>query len=93
MSRDEMLKTVQSIKEPLVHLTAFGDGVVCDYITPKGCGGFELFDWGDLRSYDYDFPDETWEGLDDTVIQDWVTRLESGEFETIDIASKVCCIS
>lgn len=36
MTQDNMLRILKSIKEPLAELTAFCDGVTCEYMTAKG---------------------------------------------------------
>ena len=80
MTREEMLNRLTAITGPLVSLTAFSDGVICDYMTHEGCGGFELLDWNDLNSYDYDSPDRTWGEISDDELEEWIRRLESGDF-------------
>ena len=85
MNREEMLRILQSVKKPLISLTAFYDGVTCEYMSSKGCGGFEILDWGDLDNYDYDAPDQTWDDLCDNELEEWINRLESEEFTEIEI--------
>ena len=84
MNRNEMLLKLKSIKDPLVALTAFADGITCEYITHKGYDCFELLDWSVLDSCDNDLADEAWESIDDKDLMDWVQRLESGEFSPIE---------
>lgn len=81
MTREEMLNRLAAINPPLVSLTAFADGVTCEYMSSQGCGGFELLDMSDLDSYDYDSPDRSWDELSDDELEEWIGRLESGEFE------------
>lgn len=80
MSREELLEKLKNIPEPIVSLTAFSDGVICDYMSWQGCGGFELFDWSDLDSYNYDSPDRTWDQIADEELEEWIGRLDSGDF-------------
>ena len=84
MNRNELLLKLKSIKGPLVALTAFADGITCEYITHKGYGFFELLDWSDLDSCDNELADEAWETIGDKELMDWVQRLESGEFSPIE---------
>lgn len=83
MTRTEMIKTLKSIKEPLVLLTYFCDGVTCEYMNSKGCDWFELLDWSDLDVHDYNSSCETWEEMDDNVLMKWVDKLNSGEYKPI----------
>ena len=83
MDRNEMLETLRAIKDPIVSLTAFSDGVMCEYMSSKGRGGFELFDTGDLDAYDYSTPDVVWEDMDNDGLEECINRLKSGEFEPL----------
>lgn len=83
MTRDEMLKTLKSIKEPLVELTYFCDGVTCEYMNSKGCDGFELLDWSDLDIHDYNSSCETWDEMDDNALREWIGKLNSGQYKPI----------
>jgi hypothetical protein len=83
MKREEVLGKLKTISEPLVSLTAFSDGVICDYMSRQGCGGFELFDWNDLDSYNYDSPDRTWDQVDDEELEEWMDRFDSGDFHPL----------
>jgi len=87
MNRDVMLRRFNTIENPLVSLTAFSDGVICDYVSRYGCGGFELFDWGDLDSYNYDSPDRTWDQIGDEELEEWIGRLDSGDFHPLSSIS------
>lgn len=87
MNRDEMLRILQSVKKPLVSLTSFYDGVTCEYMSSKGCGGFEILDWSDLDKYNYDAPDLRWEDLSDDELEEWINRLENEDFSSIDSQS------
>ena len=79
MNRNEMLKKLR-VTEPFLSLIRFSDGAFCNYISPKGCGGFELMDWSDLDSYNFDTPDYTWEQLSETKLKEWVDRFETENF-------------
>ena len=83
MRRDEMLNKLKSIAEPIVSLTGFSDGVVCDYISSEGYGGFELYDWSDLESYGYDEPDRTWEETDEKELEELINMIDSGHFQPL----------
>ena len=83
MNREEMLKKLQTISEPLVALTAFSDGVICDYVSSNGCGEFELCDWSDLDEYCYDIPHQTWDEMSDDVLAELITRIEDEEFTPV----------
>ena len=87
MSREELLEKLKNIPEPLVSLTAFSDGVICDYMSRYGCGGFELFDWSDLDSYNYDSPDRTWDQIGDEELEEWIGRFDSGDFHPLSSLS------
>ena len=87
MSREELLEKLKNIPEPLVSLTAFSDGVICDYMSRYGCGGFELFDWSDLDSYNYDSPGRTWDQIGDEELEEWIGRLDSGDFHPLLLIS------
>jgi len=87
MSREELLEKLKNIPEPLVSLTAFSDGVICDYMSWQGCGGFELFDWNDLDSYNYDSPDRTWDQIGDEELEEWIVRLDLGDFHPLSSIS------
>ena len=82
-----MLRILQSIKKPLISLTAFYDGVTCEYVSPKGCGSFELLDWSDLGGYNYDAPDRAWKDLSDDELEEWIARLKDEDFSSIDSRS------
>lgn len=84
MDRAELILRLKSINVPLVSLTAFADGVSCEYMTQKGCGSFELLGWSDLNSFDNDDADEEWKSMDEITLQEYVRRLESGGFNPID---------
>ena len=76
MSREEMLKKLQSIPEPLFRLHIFSDGVVCEYMCAKGMGSFEVVDWQDLAEVNSDHADSFWEDMEDCVLQEYVELLE-----------------
>lgn len=80
MTRNKMLRKLESIQEPLLSLTGFTDGLVCDYMTAQGCSSFELLDWDDLEIHDYDTPDLPWEDMADSEMEEWIERLESGAY-------------
>ena len=84
MNRDEMLEKLYSISKPIVALTAFSDGVICTYMSSKGCGEFELCDWNDLDEFDYDTPHETWKYMSDDTLICWIDSLENGDYTPID---------
>lgn len=81
MSRDEMLEKLRALPGPLVSLTVFEDGVVCEYLSSCGRGGFELLDWSDLDAYDYDSPDQAYDEMNDDELEECISLLESGTFE------------
>ncbi len=82
MNRDEMLNKLKAIAEPLVSLTAFGDGgVICDYVSSEGCGGMELCDWSDLEFCGS--PDRTWEEIDDKELEELLDMIDSGVFQPL----------
>ena len=83
MNRDEMLNKLKAITEPLVSLTGFSDGVICDYVSSEGYGGFELWDWSDLESYGYDSPNRTWEEADENELEELIDMIESGHFQPL----------
>lgn len=87
MNKAEMLNRLKGIAEPLVSLTAFSDGVICDYISSQGCGGFELCDWSDLDSYNYDSPNLTWEQIDEPELEEFIDRIEAGDFQPLSSIS------
>ena len=85
MTQDDMLRILKFIKEPLAELTAFCDGVTCEYVTAKGHGGFELLDWSDLDVFDFDVVDEVWDCMKEKELKEWVGRYNSGTFSPVSI--------
>lgn len=88
MNRKQMLRKLQAIKEPLVSLTVFCDGVTCEYMSSKGCGGFELLDWSDLDEHDYDAPDQAWEYMNNEELEKWINNLVDGSFNPLKVNSQ-----